>query len=119
MESTETSSQSGPLGGPDLAATGGNAGDEVSGFPGGKPMTTPTAPWWVRIVPFFLSAFFFLSALFAIFAPLPLLFLRFRSGRSWAWVAVVTNSAIVGFAAGRLSLAIYSVFVSALAISMG
>lgn len=94
----------------------GGAPDEVSRLP--DPKRLP-APWWVRVVPFFLSAFFFLSAVFAIFAPLPLLLLRFRSGRMLSWLAVVTNAAIVGLAAGRLSLAIYAVFVAALALSMG
>jgi hypothetical protein len=79
----------------------------------------PIAPLWLRVVPFFLSAFFFLSALFSVFAPLPLLVLRFRSGRLWCALAVVTNAAIVGFTAGRTSLAFYATFVAALALVMG
>jgi hypothetical protein len=117
METTETSPQNSPLD-PSLTAAGhdGRESGEVSGLPDPKRVL---APWWVRIVPFFLSAFFFLSALFAVFAPLPLLLLRFRSGRAWMWGAILTNSAIVGLAAGRISLAIYGVFVVALVLAMG
>ncbi len=89
--------------------------DVSTGKPGGAPLS---APWWIRIVPFFLSAFFFLSALFALFAPLPLLLLRFRSGRALTWLAVVTNAVIVGVVAGRVSLLIYAVFVGTLALSL-
>jgi hypothetical protein len=89
---------------------------EVSGFPGPKPLR---APWWLRVVPFFLSAFFFLSAIFAVFAPMPLLVLRFRAGRAWSWLAVATNAAIVALAGGHLSLVIYSISVLVLALAMG
>lgn len=81
---------------------------------GGISQTSKTPaflPWWVRVVPFFLSAFFFLSAIFSIFSPLPLLFSRLRLGRTWALVAIVTNSVIVGLAAGSPSLAVYLTFV--------
>lgn len=94
----------------------------AGGTPSGPGLTSPkpaVAPGWLRVVPFFLSAFFFLSAIFAVFAPLPLLLLRFRSGRKWSWLAVATNAVIVGFAAGGTSLAIYAVFVGVLAMTMG
>jgi uncharacterized protein YybS (DUF2232 family) len=122
MESTETSSESqtlekGEVSGIPAGSSTGNAPGSASGSAkDGKPVL---APWWVRIVPYFLSAFFFLSAIFAVFAPLPLLLLRFRSGRIPAWAAVATNAAIVGLAAGRLSLAVYGIFVAALALMMG
>lgn len=91
---------------------------ERSAESGASRLSVP-APWWIRVVPFFLSAFFFLSAVFAIFAPLPLLVLRFRSGRPWAWLAILTNSAIVALAGGRLSLGLYGVTVGVLSLLMG
>ena len=90
METAGTSLQSEPK--------SDSAPGEVSGVPNPKPVP---APWWLRVVPFFLSAFFFLSAIFGVFAPLPMLLLRFRSGRKWSWLAVATNATIVGVAGGR------------------
>jgi general stress protein CsbA len=106
----------------DLSGTGektGGSGGSAPSDPGLSAPKTVTAPWWLRVVPFFLSAFFFLSAIFAVFAPLPLLLLRFRSGRKWGWVAIATNATIVGFAAGGSSCSIYVVFVGVLALAMG
>jgi hypothetical protein len=73
---------------------------------------------WSWLTPFFISAFLFLSAFFAVLAPLPLLALRFRRGRAWAWSAVLTNSALVAVLGGRLSLALYSTFVAVLTVVM-
>jgi uncharacterized protein YybS (DUF2232 family) len=78
-------------------------------------LLTP-APWWVRVVPYFLSSFFFLSVFMIVFAPLPILFCSVRQGRKWAWLASFTNSLIVGWIAGPISLAIYVVFVASLAL---
>ncbi len=75
-------------------------------------------PWWVWVTPFFLSALFFLSAFFAVFAPLPLLVFYFRSGRRWAALAALTNAAIVGFLGGGISLTLYAIFIVVLAVSM-
>jgi uncharacterized protein YybS (DUF2232 family) len=55
-----------------------------------------------------------MSGIFAVFAPIPLLFLNFRSGRAWAFFAILVNCAIVYFAGGSVSLAAYAVFVVAL-----
>ena len=84
-----------------------------------RPATRPTIPWWVRVVPFFLSAFFFLSAMFAVFSPLPLLFLFFKGGRKWAYLAVLTNCAIVWGASGAPSLAFFLVLCVAVALAQG
>jgi len=75
-------------------------------------------PWGARIVPFFLSAFLFLSGIFAIFSPLPLLILAYRSRRHWAWIAAVSNAAIVLVTSGTVSLGIYAVFVLSLALML-
>ena len=68
-------------------------------------------PWWIRVVPFFLSALCFLSAFFSIFAPAPLLILRFRAGWRWFAFAAFTNCAFVAVAGGPSSLALYAIFV--------
>lgn len=112
---SETSPQGNPIAQPEIPNAG-NTGK--GGVSGSQVPASPRIPVWLKVVPFFLSAFFFLSALFAVFAPLPLLFLRFRSGRRWAWGAAITNAAIVGLAAGRFSLALYAVFVAVLALVM-
>jgi len=84
----------------------GNLGDSVS------------IPGWVRFLPFFLSALFFLSGLFAVFAPLPLLSSHLRNGRKWAWLAALSNGIIVALAGGQLSLIFYAVFILALSLSL-
>ncbi|MGK5084468.1 DUF2232 domain-containing protein [Bdellovibrionota bacterium FG-1] len=119
MESSETSLHHQPSDSNVSGLGTSRGGDEVSGLPDGMPGRKPiSTPLWLRVVPFFLSAFFFLSALFSIFAPLPILFLRFRAGRKWSFIAILTNSLIVGVAAGTVSLAFYFIFVVAVAVSM-
>jgi uncharacterized protein YybS (DUF2232 family) len=75
-------------------------------------------PGWIRIVPFFLSALFFLSAFFSIFAPLPLIFARYRQGSRGAVLAAVTNSILVAVASGGLSLAVYFIFIVTIGLLM-
>ncbi|MDR3608049.1 MAG: DUF2232 domain-containing protein [Oligoflexia bacterium] len=74
-------------------------------------------PALLRILPFFLSALFFLSAFFAIFSPLPILLLAFRDYlpkyRPLPWLALLTNAALVYGVAGGASLLIYAVFIAA------
>jgi hypothetical protein len=72
----------------------------------------------MRGLPFFLSALFFLSAVFSIFSPLPILFLYFRGGRRWAFLAGVSNGLLVFLAGGLASLAVYGIFVLALAFAL-
>jgi len=76
------------------------------------------APVWARIVPFFASAFFFMSGIFTIFSPLPLIFLYFRRGRAWAWLALLTNSVVITIAGGSPTLALYLLFVGVLVIAL-
>jgi hypothetical protein len=82
------------------------------------PIAPRKLPVWLRVVPFFISAVFFLSGVFAIFAPVPLLFLNLRSGRGWALAAVLTNCVLVFAAGGVVSLCAYAVFVAILALSL-
>ncbi|MGZ3687902.1 MAG: DUF2232 domain-containing protein, partial [Bdellovibrionota bacterium] len=94
--------------------TSGNIGSKSPG--GGAPLSA--VPWWIRVVPFFLSAFLFLSALFSVFSPLPLLVLQLRTGRKLGWAAVATNCAIVLLAGGAASLVVYLVFVVVLSVAL-
>jgi hypothetical protein len=88
-----------------------------SGDPFGA-VHSPRIPIWLRVIPFFLSAVFFLSAFLAIFSPLPILLLglmgpsqRAPLQRGWAFLACITNSAIVFYLGGQVSLATYVIFV--------
>lgn len=74
------------------------------------------APFWIKGIPFFLSAFLFLSGIFALFAPLPIILLGIQSNRKWAWLAALTNGAIVGLTMGVPSLAVYITTILALAL---
>jgi hypothetical protein len=86
----------------------------------GNPTAGAQLPWWIRLVSFFLSALFFLSTLFTVFAPLPILFARFRFGSRWAWAAALTNSLLVLFASrgDGFSLSVYLGFIITLALLM-
>jgi hypothetical protein len=101
------------------------ASHESSGGPGqvqrepglSTPPSTPRSlPWWMKVLPFFVSAVLFLSAFFFVFSPIPIAALFFRSGRKTAWLAVLTNSILVFVAAGALSLGIYLIAVASLAL---
>ncbi len=84
-----------------------------------KPNVPARTPWWSGVGPFFLSAFFFLSVIFVLFAPLPLLFIHIRKGRIWAWFAAATNGLIVGLVGGSFSLlAYYLIFIVTLALTL-
>lgn len=82
----------------------------------GRPPQRLNAPSWVKVSPFFVSSVLFLSAAFAIFAPLPLLFLNLRRGRTWALGAAITNSVVVALAGGVPSLLMYLTLVVGLAL---
>ncbi|OFZ03494.1 MAG: hypothetical protein A2070_11410 [Bdellovibrionales bacterium GWC1_52_8] len=86
------------------------------GSGGGSSPSGARMPVWVRVVPFFFSAFLFLSAFFSVFSPLPLLVARFESGRRWMALAFITNGILVYFAGGAGSLISYSVFILALVL---
>jgi hypothetical protein len=59
-----------------------------------------------------------MSGLFSLFAPLPLLLLGVGRGRAWVWTAVATNSVLVAGLGGNLSLGLFAVFVSAIALTL-
>lgn len=83
-----------------------------------RPGARGVLPFGARIVPYFASAVLFLSAFFAVFAPIPILIHSFRRGRSWAWLAALTNGTIVFLLGGVASFAIFAVFVIALALGL-
>ena len=68
--------------------------------------------------PYVLSALFFVSGLFIVFAPLPLAILFFRHGRSRAWFAVATNTALVAAAAGVLSGVFFFVAIGVMVLTL-
>jgi hypothetical protein len=134
-ESPESGPQIGQMNGEKGALSDNDLGSKGPLRQQGSPSMTP---WWGRVLPFFLSAFFFLngflvaqvplpwflrvlvslSALSMILSPLPLLLVYASQKRSWAWLAILTNSAIVGVTKGLLALSIYLVFVVALSVPL-
>ncbi|MBI2712338.1 MAG: DUF2232 domain-containing protein [Bdellovibrio sp.] len=80
-----------------------------------RPGLAGRTPVWARVIPFFLSALFFGSVVFSVFSPLPLLFLHLRSGRKWAWFALLTNGALVLLTLGYPALIGY-LFTAALGL---
>ena len=100
---------------PDLAETP-STNPKGPSLGSNPPVQTPLR---VNFVPFFLSAVFYLSTFFAIFSPLPILYVFLKKGRAWALSAAVVNASIVLVTSGWLRLAFYGVFVLVAALSLG
>jgi hypothetical protein len=83
-----------------------------------EPSPTRRIPGWTRLLPFFLSAVFFVTGFLAVFSPLPILFVHLRQGRKWAWLAALTNGILVGFAGGGFHLAFYFIFAGILGLCL-
>ncbi|MCM0605113.1 MAG: DUF2232 domain-containing protein [Xanthomonadaceae bacterium] len=68
-----------------------------------------------------MSSFFFLSALFSVFAPLPLLIFYLRSSLPLLIAAIVSNTIVVGLLSGLWSAALFAVLVgiTTMAIAYG
>lgn len=84
------------------------------GLPPGFSPGLPKSPLWLKVVPFFLSALVFLSALLAIFAPLPLLVTGLsqpKGQRRWTALVGLINALIVFGLGGKASCVTYVVFV--------
>lgn len=62
---------------------------------------------WFRLIPLFISAGLYLSGLFALIAPLPLLMTAFRYGIPWTAFACITNAVFVYYSAGPTSFQFY------------
>jgi hypothetical protein len=69
------------------------------------------APYFLRAVPFFLSALLFVSALFTLFSPLPLLVFSFHASLWLVVLAFVVNLGLVTALAGWVSTFVYIVMV--------
>jgi len=61
-------------------------------------------------IPYFASAVLFLSAFFAVFAPLPLLLVRLQSGRTRGFVAILSNALLVLALGGTASFGSFFLF---------
>ena len=105
--STPSSSASPDQASVNQASSQTGTGPEASAFKSEAPSSKKVVPFWVRLAPFVFSAVLFLSAVFSIFAPLPILMARLRAGRAQAFLALLTNSAIVFFVAGGASAYFY------------
>tara|TARA_Y100000590_G_scaffold363930_1_gene421906 strand:+ start:944 stop:1891 length:948 start_codon:yes stop_codon:yes gene_type:complete len=65
-------------------------------------------PFWVAVVPFFLSSVFYMSAFFTIFSSLPLMIFSYRMNIKQTLVAVLSNVTIVFLVSGLQSAVIFS-----------
>jgi hypothetical protein len=77
---------------------------------GGQASSFKSKGWlnvWLAIVPFFLSAIFYMSGLFAVLSPLPLLFFFSRAGWARLALAVFANVIVVYIATGTVNAALY------------
>ncbi len=83
-----------------------------------RPDSSQPSPGWMAAVPFFLSAFFFLSGFFALFAALPILFCYLQKGRKLTVLAAITNTVIVALAEGAIGVIFYFVLVLSLSIPL-
>lgn len=82
------------------------------------PQNSVKTPIWAQLVPFFMSAFFFLSTVLAVFSPFPLLLIFMKKGRKWSYLAAFVNALIVFLARGSLHLILYLVFVVILSLTL-
>lgn len=74
---------------------------------------------WLKLIPFFVSALLFVSRLFAVLAPLPLVLLALRSPRSRGlWLGILTNSVLVYFLSGPSDLWLFFVWVATVAVAL-
>lgn len=62
------------------------------------------------VLPLFMSAVFFISGLFAVIAPFPLIALHYARGRSFALLAAASNLVIVGVLSGVETALLFAVF---------
>jgi hypothetical protein len=68
------------------------------------------SPFWLRISPLFLSASLYASLFLAILAPLPLAWLNLAVGRGSAFVATLTNAALIWWISDWAGLAGFLIF---------
>ncbi|MCC7441206.1 MAG: DUF2232 domain-containing protein [Bdellovibrionales bacterium] len=73
-------------------------------------------PLWVRAIPFVISALLYMSAVFAVFAPLPLLLLYLRASVRWQLAAVASNTALVALLGGPAAAGLFLAIVGVTAV---
>jgi hypothetical protein len=88
--------------------------DSIENRDTGKPRSRFS--YWIKIVPFFVSAFLFLSAFFAIFSPLPLLLFSLQAKQRTRVLAAASNSILVFVLGGWVSFILYTLFVLPVAL---
>lgn len=71
-----------------------------------------------RILPFFVSAIFFLSGFFAFLSPLPLMLVSIRNGKKMGILVAVFNLIVVALLGGTVSGFAYFIFAVILAFSL-
>jgi uncharacterized protein YybS (DUF2232 family) len=92
------------------------AGETAQDAPAGTGGPVRAVPPWFKIFPFVLSALFFFSFVFALFAPVPLLVLHARGGFKALFLAVLTNTAVTWLLGGPASAAIYFISIGLLSL---
>ncbi|MGE0615675.1 MAG: DUF2232 domain-containing protein [Bacteriovoracia bacterium] len=78
----------------------------------------PKPPLWLQALPYFMAGLFFISGLFSLVAPLPLLLMGLRKRDGRFWLAVLTNTAIVARASGLAVGAAFLILVLPVAVLM-
>lgn len=71
-----------------------------------------------RVLPFFLSGALFISGIFAVVSPLPLLYAAFRRKKKVAWAAALTNLIFVLLTSGLSAALVYFFGVAVLSLSL-
>ena len=95
----------------DSSQSSGAASGEQPGAAPASHQKMPRPQWVLQSLLVFLSsAVLFLSAFFAVAAPIPLILLNLVRGRKWALLAATTNAVIVFLLAGPVSLGLYLTF---------
>lgn len=81
-----------------------------------KTRANPALRIWLRLIPYFLSATLFLSGIFSVFAPMPLIVLGVVQSLPAVLAAAFVNSAIVYFARGPAFFQFYLIGVASLGL---
>lgn len=92
--------------------------EEARSTPGRGPRrasSSPRVPFIFRLTPFFVSGVFFLSVVFSVFSPFPLLLYSLQNSPLLLLTAILSNVALVGFLGGWFSALIYLTIVGGIA----
>ncbi len=93
-------------------ASSGPRGPEVGASSTAGQILVPVFPKWVGVVPFFMSAFLYLSGILSVFSPVPLIILYYYTNKKPLYFfAILTNLILVGLLAGLGSAGIFMILV--------